>query len=111
MQNKKSIINGSLVAGIILAATGLNANASSAFNFSNLGNGSTVRANLLKTETSSKTLELKCGANKKKSDSTSTKKGKDGKCGEGKCGADKKKSDSTSTKGKDGKCAADKKGM
>lgn len=111
MKNTKTITKGSLVAGIILAAAGLNANASSVFSFSNLGNGNTVRTNLLKTETNSKTLELKCAAKKSTSDSSAMKKGKDGKCGEGKCGANKKKMDSTSTKGKDAKCAADKKGM
>lgn len=109
MQNSKRILKGSLVAGILIASTGFNSNATSRFDFNSLGNGNSLRSNLLKSETSSKTLELKCAA-KKMADS-STMKGKDGKCGEGKCGASKKKSDSSSTKGKDGKCGADKKGM
>jgi uncharacterized low-complexity protein len=109
MEKKNTVLKSSLVASVLMAAAGLQSNATTAFNYHNLGNGNTVRANLLNRTESSKTFEMKCAANKKadKADSTLMKKGKDGKCGEGKCGADKKKADST--KGKDATCAANKK--
>lgn len=111
MENKTSILKGSLVAGVIIAATGFTSNAATSFSYNSLGNGNAVRTNLLNRANDSKTFELNCAFKKKagKTDSTSMKKGKDGKCGEGKCGADKKKADST--KGKDGTCAANKKNM
>ncbi len=95
MQQKKSILKGSLVAGAIIAVSGLTANAAGLFSFNNLGNGGEVRTHLLDNN-NPKNLELACGG-KSKSD-TATKKGTDGKCGEG------KKMDSTSKKGMDGKC-------
>ena len=89
MENKtKSIIASTLIAGALLATTTSNANP---FHYNMLGSGEEVRAHLLTREGSVKNLELKCGE-KGKMDSTSTaKKGKDGKCGEGKCGEKKGK--------------------
>jgi uncharacterized low-complexity protein len=109
---KRKIIGRSIVAATALTVSGITANASGLFNYNNLGTGENVRANLLGSNSENKNFELKCG-NSGKTDSTMSKKGKDGKCGEGKCGANKKgKSDSTmSKKGKDGTCGANKKGM
>ena len=87
MEKKKSILNGSLIAGAMIAVTSFTANASGIFNYNHLGTGEEVRIGLLKKGDASKNLELKCGSKAKDS---SMKKGKDGKCGEGKCG-DKKK--------------------
>lgn len=103
MEKKRNLIGGSIVAGAILAVSGLTTNAAGMFSYNNLGTGEEVRTNLLSSNgNNAKTLELTCGT-KEKTDSTA-KKGKDGKCGEGKCG-EKKKMDSTGTKkGKDGKC-------
>lgn len=94
MQQKKSILNRSLVAGAIIAVSGITANATGLFSFNNLGSGQQVRSRLLENN-SDKSLELACGG-KAKSD-TASKKGTDGKCGE-------HKMDSTSKKGMDGKC-------
>jgi len=99
MEKKRSIITGSLFAGALMTVTGFTANAGSMFNFNSLGSGEEVRANLLERESGARNFELKCG--EKKADSTSMKKGKDGKCGEGKCGDKKAKK---AKKGKDGKC-------
>ena len=106
MEKKKSILASSLIAGAIIAVSSFSASAAGMFNYNNLGTGEAVRANLLNRIDGGKNFELKCGK-KGKTDSTMSKKGKDGKCGEGKCG-DKKK---TMKKGKDGKCGATKKGM
>jgi len=92
--SNKNIVKGSIIASVLVAAAGFNANASSLFNYNSLGSGQTVRTSLLERTSNSKTIELTCGT-----DST---KGKDAKCGEGKCGASKKKA-------KDGKCGATKK--
>jgi uncharacterized low-complexity protein len=110
MEKKKSILNGSLVAGVIIAVSGYTANAAGMFNYNNMGTGEEVRTNLLNKGETGKNFELKCGE-KGKTD-TAMKKGKDGKCGEGKCG-DKKKDTKApgNKKGKDGKCGATKKDM
>lgn len=104
MENKKSILAGSLIAAAFGGLTTLNANESSLTSFSPLGSGAEVRTALLgAVSANSNAFELKCGAK----DSTSTKqaKGKDGKCGEGKCGEGKKKDAKTSeAKAKDAKC-------
>ena len=90
MEKRTSIIKGSILAGALLAVSGFSANATTLVNYRNLGNGEAVRTNLLSQNGFSRNFELKCGASHK-TDSTSTaKKGKDGKCGEGKCGASKK---------------------
>jgi uncharacterized low-complexity protein len=95
MENKtKSILTSTLIAGALFAATSSNANP---FHYNTLGTGEDIRANLLSRKGSAKNLELKCGE-KSKTDSTSTaKKGKDGKCGEGKCGEKKGKGINGST--------------
>lgn len=101
MENKKSILAGSVIASAILGLSSINANATSLCNYSALGSGAEVRTNLLgKSSSNLGAFELKCGGK----DSTSTKeaKGKDGKCGEGKCG-DKKNAKTKDTKAKDGK--------
>lgn len=103
MVKRKTILAGSIVAGALMAVTGFTAQSTGMFNYKSMGSGDEVRTNLLRTNSNSRTLELKCGE-KGKTDSTMSKKGKDGKCGEGKCG-DKSKTDSVKTKkGKDGKC-------
>lgn len=98
MEKKKSILTSTIIAGAIIAVSGLNANANGLFRYNNLGSGEEVRTNLLKKVGGANSLELSCGA---KSKTDTTKKGKDGKCGEGKCGASKTKAKG---KGKDGKC-------
>jgi len=100
--SNKNIVKGSIIASVLVAAAGFNANASSLFNYNNLGSGQTVRTSLLGKTADSKTIELTCASDsaKKANDGncgaskkvTPAKKGKDGKCGEGKCGASKKKS-------------------
>lgn len=109
MEKKKSILNGSLVAGVIIAVSGYSANAARMFNYSNLGTGEEIRTNLLNKGEAGKSFELKCG---EKGKTEPAKKGKDGKCGEGKCGDKKKDTKAPDTKtGKDGKCGATKKDM
>jgi uncharacterized low-complexity protein len=104
MENKKSILAGSLIAAAFGGFTNLNANETSLTAFSALGSGAEVRTAILGSASSNiNAFELKCGAK----DSTATKqgKGKDGKCGEGKCGEGKKKEGKTAdAKTKDGKC-------
>lgn len=109
MEKKKGLIGGALLAGALVAAGGLNANASGLFNYNSLGTGEVIRARLTGNFDAGKTLELKCGE-KSKSDTTS-KKGKDGKCGEGKCGNNKDTKGKDKKKGKDGKCGAHKNGI
>ncbi len=89
MEKKKSIISGSILAGALLAVSGLTANATGLVNYRNLGTGEAVRTNLLTQNGVSRNFELKCGASHKTDSTTTTKKGKDGKCGEGKCGGTK----------------------
>lgn len=108
MENKKSILAGSVIASAILGLTSINANATSLTSYSALGSGAEVRSELLSTPSAINAFELTCGEKGKTSD-TKTKdakcgdkaKAKDGKCGEGKCG-DKKKDGKG--KAKDGKC-------
>ena len=95
---KKSILVGAMIAGAFITTT----NASN--NYSELGNGSDVRENLM-TVKGSDALdkfaanltcgEGKCGeASEKASDATkSTDKSVEHKCGEGKCGEATKKAD------------------
>ncbi|MBK7311913.1 MAG: hypothetical protein IPI93_14350 [Sphingobacteriaceae bacterium] len=103
MENKKSILAGSVIASAIIGLSSISANASTLTNYSALGSGAEVRTILLGKSTSPLgAFELKCGGK----DSTATKdgKGKDGKCGEGKCGDKKKDAKAKDGKGKDGKC-------
>ncbi len=111
MKTKKKNLIASAVAAVSLAAvSSLNANLSN-IEITTLGSGAEVRSGILENSGLSKMLnDLKCGENK--SSSTETKKGKEGKCGEGKCG-DKKgkegkcgegKCGDKKTKGKEGKC-------
>jgi len=104
MENKKSILAGSVIATAFLGLSNISANEALLTKFSPLGSGAEVRTALLgKTLSDANAFELKCGAK----DSTHTKeaKGKDGKCGEGKCGDGKKKEAKASdSKAKDGKC-------
>lgn len=95
MENKtKSIIASTLLAGALFATASSNANP---FHYNNLGTGEDVRTNLLGRQ--NRGFELSCGA-KNKTDSTSTsKKGKDGKCGEGKCGEKKSAGKNSKKKG------------
>jgi len=105
MENKKSILAGSLIASAFIGLSNINANASALSNYSSLGSGAEVRSSLLNEASSAlKAIELKCA------DSAKTKhaKGKDGKCGEGKCG-DKKKDASCGDKKKDASCGDKKK--
>ncbi len=87
-KRKKSILSGTLVAGVLLTAGSLSVSANDGLQFSDLGSGSEIRSNLLETQQNKiavmvestffadvKGLEAKCG---------------EGKCGEGKCGEDKK---------------------
>lgn len=106
MENKKSILAGSLIASAFIGLSNINVNASTLTNYSSLGSGAEVRSNLLSGASSAlKVLELKCG------DSAKTKhsKGKDGKCGEGKCGDKKHEGKGKDGKCGEGKCGADKK--
>lgn len=95
MQNKqKSLLTGSLLAGVLLAASSISAEPSRLFRFTDLGSGDNVRTELLSHNGN---LELKCSK-----DSTATKKSKDHKCGEGKCSGSKKDSTSKTTPKKGG---------
>jgi uncharacterized low-complexity protein len=87
MEKKRNIVAGSILAGAMIAVSGMAANAAGTFHYNNMGSGETVRGNLLSRTAVNRSLELKCGE-KGKADST-MKKGKDGKCGEGKCGEGK----------------------
>ena len=105
MQSKKNgLLSGSLIAGVLLATTSLNADAAGIFRFEELGSGENVRTELLARNAN---LELKCS----KDSTAMAKKGKDGKCGEGECSGTKKgmKKDNAK-KAKDGKCSATKSG-
>lgn len=104
MENRKSILAGSVIATAFAGLTGLTAgNTTSLTGFTGLGSGAELRSALLggkQAETNA--FELKCGGK----DSTHTKeaKGKDGKCGEGKCGEGKKKEAAANDKTKEAKC-------
>jgi uncharacterized low-complexity protein len=98
MENKKTIVSGSFIAGAILSLS-LNANAANLFNYNALGNGADVRNAIelacgeKKTE-EKKTKDAKCGEKKAedkkaKDAKCGEKKAKDGKCGEAKCGEKK----------------------
>jgi uncharacterized low-complexity protein len=102
MENKKrNILAGSIFASAIIAASSFSANAAGLFRYDNLDSGTQLRTNLSQLENNSRNFELKCGE-KGKTDSTMSKKGKDGKCGEGKCGESKKKGKKKSKDGKSG---------
>jgi hypothetical protein len=114
MENKK--IKGIAAGALVIAALGNagTANANELFNFSDLGNGSTLRSELLSlnalsfmsNESANLNIEAGCGK------ASTTTKGKEAKCGEkgkeGKCGEKAKKGSSkgtkTSAKGKEAKC-------
>lgn len=104
MENKKSILAGSVIATAFLGLTNLNATETSLSHFSPLGSAAHVRTALLSgASTPVNSFELKCGA--KDSSSTKHAKNKDGKCGEGKCGDGKKKdAKATDSKAKEAKC-------
>lgn len=108
METKKSILSGTVIATAILGAASMKANINH-FEFSSLGSGSEVRANLINELPSAvKYSDLACGE-KKDNKTTDTKKAKDGKCGEGKCGDSKSKDAKCGekkhdAKAKDGKC-------
>lgn len=101
MNTKKSstILKSTLLAGTLVGAGALTANAEGLFEYTDLGSGSEIRADL--TTNSSIDLvsanELSCG---------------EGKCGEGKCGESKgdKKTDATKAadKASEGKCGESK---
>lgn len=91
MQHKKaSLLSTSLIAALI-ATTSVNAEPTRAFRFEDLGSGDHVRSELLARNAG---LELKCS----KDSTAASKKGKDGKCGEGKCSGAKKGAKTDSTK-------------
>lgn len=90
MENKKSILAGSILAGALLAVAGINANASSLIRYNHVTSADEVIAGLHTKNVSNNNFELKCGATKKSDTTKTKKKGKDGKCGEGKCGSTKK---------------------
>ncbi len=102
MENKKSILAGSILASAFIGLSNTDVQASTLANYSALGSGAEVRTILLGENTSNAgAFESKCGAK----DSTAKEaKGKDGKCGEGKCGDKKKDMKAKDGKGKDGKC-------
>jgi len=110
MENKKSILSGSVIASAILALSSPTANATALSNFSSLGSGAEVRSELLGNPASAiNAFELKCSAkDAKDGDAKDAKakdgKAKDGKCGEGKCGDKKKDAKAKDGKAKDGKC-------
>ncbi len=121
---RKHLIAGTMIAGAIFGATNLNAAPADMFNFSSLGSGSEVRANLLNNSVGNLDaflLELSCGDNPTKTtDAKKTDdKSKEAKCGDsnskdtkaapakaGTMKAEAAKSDSTQaeSKTKDGKC-------
>lgn len=88
MEKKRNIAAGSILAGAMIAVSGLAANAAGTFHYNSMGTGEAVRNGLLSRTAVSRNFDLKCGE-KHKTDSAMSKKGKDGKCGEGKCGEGK----------------------
>ncbi|MDE3123937.1 MAG: hypothetical protein KGK14_00345 [Bacteroidota bacterium] len=90
MENKKSILAGSILAGALLAVAGINANASSLIRYQQVTTPDEVVAGVHAQNAVSNSFEMKCGATKKSDTTKTKKKGKDGKCGEGKCGSTKK---------------------
>jgi len=120
---KTSLLTGSLVAGVLLSTS--NVEAVNNLTFDYLGTGATVRTQLLANGTVNvltsvteglKSIEGKCGDKKAEAKSKDAKcgegkcgdkkaeaKSKDAKCGEGKCG-DKKATKKAEAKSKDAKC-------
>jgi len=112
MENKK--IKGIAAGALVITALGNagTANANELFSLNDLGNGSTLRSELMSlntlsfmnNESSNMNIEASCG----KSTSTTTTKGKEAKCGEkgkeGKCGEKSKTAKGKATKGKEAKC-------
>ena len=90
-RTNRKFIGGSILAGSLIGLTGLQANAAELFTNDDLGSGSEVRADLVKSErTIQNSLELKCGEEGKASTETKTEsKSSEAKCGEGKCGEGK----------------------
>lgn len=101
MENKKSILAGSVIASAILGLSNITASATNLTSYSPLGSGAEVRSELINTPSAINAFELACGAKSKDAKCGDKAKAKDGKCGEGKCG-DKKKDGKG--KAKDGKC-------
>lgn len=102
---KKSILTGALLASVMGVAT-----ANSLSNYSNLGSGSEVRANLTCCITGVKSTDLNCGEKKAADAKCADKKAADAKCGDkkaadAKCG-DKKAADAKcgDKKAADAKC-------
>jgi len=86
MENKKSILAGSILAGALLAVTGINANATGLIRYNQVTTPEEEVVGIHAQNVANNNFELKCGATKKSDTTKTKKKGKDGKCGEGKCG-------------------------
>jgi len=122
---KNILLTGSIVAGSVIGLSGLQANATETFKYSELGSGAELRTELLQTSSSDlRTIDMSCGEDSKKdkkemkqnkaakaekADKAAKADKKEGaamesksteqKCGEGKCGAkDDKANDKKTTK-------------
>lgn len=103
MENKNQIAKiAAVAAGALAAISFTTASAESLFQSADLGSGSELRSELLfgnngfTTESSSNSIELKCGekekegkCGEKEAEHKCGEKDKEGKCGEGKCGEGK----------------------
>jgi uncharacterized low-complexity protein len=107
METKKTILTGTAIATAILGAASMKANTSNLFDFTSLGSGSEVRANLVNAVPSAvKFSDLSCGDKKDAKAKEGEHKSKDAKCGDSKtkeASSDKKAHDGAH-KSKDGKC-------
>lgn len=76
---RNNILKGSLVAGALLSVTGIQASNTNLFEYTDLGNGSELRNELIAKATSydaERTFEMKCGEGKcGEAEKTETKKG------------------------------------
>lgn len=101
--NKKNFLATGLLAGSVLSLGALQANATNLLSYQDLGSGSQVRAELLRSERSLVgSYELSCGEKKTES------KAAEQKCGEGKCGENKAESKAAEHKCGEGKCGENK---
>lgn len=125
---KNILLTGSIVAGSVIGLSGLNANATETFKYSELGSGAEVRTELLQSSSSDiRMIDMSCGEDhkeakkekkegkEKKDKKAETKEAKaskeskstEHKCGEGACGESSKKEDKKAakeSKSKEAKC-------
>ena len=77
---KNILLTGSIVAGSVIGLSGLQANSTETFKYSELGSGAELRSELLQSESSEmKVVDMSCGEDSKEAKKADKKKAKEGK--------------------------------